>query len=372
MDEELVPTPLTMGAILADVDRQLADHPINVVTAPPEDERTDEDRAHLVRMDTHVRTIMASANSRLLALDTALGHTPPLTPLDEERIAAEVAAMYAYYYVDTSSDDEIPIDPVYEAKEHRPPTPYHVPDFPLSDSPSTHGSYTHDDITYALSAASIVSSRPPLSMPMMPTSEGSSSVEPGTATVVRTMHRDTNVSSPHRPRKLLKYETSDKTACYNACQIVDHTLATTCSGRSPPVVTIAETPPQWGQGPIHFVTTSLPVAPLAAAPPQWGHGSLHVDPAPVGQWQAFQWGDDQPHGPEPNTNHGPPGLAMLPLTPTLTKTSFPCLPTSKPAPPSKVAPPSTPRVLSVTPSTPRTHSRLGPFSSVSTAILMSR
>jgi hypothetical protein len=48
-----------------------------------------------------------------------------------------------------------------------------------------------------------------------------------------------------------------------------------------------------------------------------------------------------------NPNHGPPGLAMLPLTPTLTKTSFPCPPTFKPVPPSKAALQSTPRVLSV-------------------------
>ncbi len=95
-----VPTPLTVEAILADVDRQLADHPTDVATAPSDGgdvDTNDEDHAHLVRMDTHVRAIMASANPRLLALNTALGHTHPLPPLDEERIAAEIAAIYAYY-----------------------------------------------------------------------------------------------------------------------------------------------------------------------------------------------------------------------------------------------------------------------------------
>jgi hypothetical protein len=208
MDEEIVPTPLTIGAILADVDRQLADHPVNVVLAPPEDDLTDEDRAHQVRMDTHVRAIMANSNPRLLALNTALGHTPPLPPLDEERMAAEIAAMYAYYYVDTSSDEEIPVDPIYEAREHRPQTPYHVPDSPLSDSPSTHGSHTHDDITYALSAAFMASSRPTLPTPMMPTSEGSSSVE-------------SSASSSPRPRKLFKYANRDAVAICNPCRIAD-------------------------------------------------------------------------------------------------------------------------------------------------------
>jgi hypothetical protein len=115
---------------------------------------------------------MAEANPRLLALNTALGHTttsiplryeaisqamegssttpyeprdsrvedPPLSPLTIERINAEIAECYAYYYAETSSDDEIPVDPM---SEHRPPTPYHVPDTPPSDSPSTHHARRH-------------------------------------------------------------------------------------------------------------------------------------------------------------------------------------------------------------------------------------
>jgi hypothetical protein len=272
VDEEIVPTPLTVGAILADVDRQLAVHPVTIALAPPEGDPNDEDRAHLIRMDNHVRAVMANAYPRLLTLNTALGHTHPLTSLDEERIAAETAAMYAYYYADSSSDDEIPVDPIYEAREHRPQTPYHVPDSPFSDSPSIHGSHTHDDITYALSAASIASSRPSLPTPMMPTLDGSSSVESSSAPTP-------SASSPPRPRKLFKAATRD-------------------AAWPPPAVIIAETPPQWGRAPNHSVTISSLVPPLAAAPHQWGHG-LHVDPAPLGQWQTFQWGGDQPHGPDP-------------------------------------------------------------------------
>jgi hypothetical protein len=157
---EFVPPPLTVAAILADVDRQLADHPIDVATVPNDSDdvdMSDEDHAHLVQMDTHVRAIMAGANSRLLVLNTALAHAPPLPPLTDDNITAQIAEIYAYYYAETSIEDEIPVDPL---AEHRPPTPYHVPDSPLVDSP-----FTHDDITYALSTASIASSRPPLPTP---------------------------------------------------------------------------------------------------------------------------------------------------------------------------------------------------------------
>jgi hypothetical protein len=83
-EEEFVPPPLTVTAILADVDRQLADHLIDALTAPNRShdvDMNDDDHVHLVRMDTHVRAIMAGANSRLLVLNTALGHEPTSTPL---------------------------------------------------------------------------------------------------------------------------------------------------------------------------------------------------------------------------------------------------------------------------------------------------
>jgi hypothetical protein len=41
------------------------------------------------------------------------------------------------------------------------------------------------------------------------------------------------------------------------------------------------------------------LAAFVAAPPQWGHGPLHFEPASHVPWQAFQWNDEHPHGPEP-------------------------------------------------------------------------
>ncbi len=305
LEEEFVPPPLTVTVILADVDRQLADHPMDDVPAPSASgdvDTDDDDHAHLVRMDTRVRAIMAGANPRILALNTALGHAPtstpltrpyvttstprsdlgvryedisramegsnttpyeprdsrvedpPLSPLTIERINAEIAECYAYYYAETSSEDEIPVDPL---SERRPPTPYHVPDSPLSDSPSTQT--THDDITYALSKTSLVLSRPSLPTPITPTLEESSS------------------SSPHRPRRLFRYADDNKATGRS-------TPVTTRYARPPPAATISETPLQWGQGPIH----AHPAPQLAAAPSQWGQGPLHFEPTSVVPWQPFQ------------------------------------------------------------------------------------
>jgi hypothetical protein len=69
---------------------------------------TNEDDSNLARIDVHVRTILAAADSRLFALNTALGHSLPSLPLTDVDITAHIAEIYAYYYVDTSSDDEIP------------------------------------------------------------------------------------------------------------------------------------------------------------------------------------------------------------------------------------------------------------------------
>ncbi len=47
----------------------------------------------------------------LYALDTALGHRVtriPPPPLNESSIAENIAGIYAYYYVETSSEDEEP------------------------------------------------------------------------------------------------------------------------------------------------------------------------------------------------------------------------------------------------------------------------
>jgi hypothetical protein len=278
---------------------------------------SDDDHAHLMRMDAHVRAIMAGANPRLLALNTALGHTttstplryeaisqamegssttpyeprdsrvedPPLSPLTLERINAEIAECYAYYYAETSSEDECPVDPM---SERRPSTPYHVPDTPPSDSPSTHT--THDDTTYALSTTSLVLSRPSLPTPIMPTLEESSS----------STTAGTHQPSPHRPRTLFRATEEDASATRrNAATYARESPPTTRYGRPPPAVTITETPPHWEQGPIQLAPAPQPIAAFDAAPPQWGHGPLHFEPASHVPWQAFQWNDEHPHGPEP-------------------------------------------------------------------------
>jgi hypothetical protein len=56
-EEVIVPPALTVTAILADVDRKLADHPIAAPTTPngsDDVDMSDGDHAHLMRMDAHV------------------------------------------------------------------------------------------------------------------------------------------------------------------------------------------------------------------------------------------------------------------------------------------------------------------------------
>ncbi len=106
--------PLTVAAILADVDRQLADYPVG---HDAEDvEMSSADAHNLEIMDAYVRAILAGASSRLSILNTALGHDPSLTPrhtsspppLTDKTITANIAEIYAYYYNDTSDEDEVP------------------------------------------------------------------------------------------------------------------------------------------------------------------------------------------------------------------------------------------------------------------------
>ncbi len=262
--------PLDVAAILAGVDRQLADYPLETALASSDEsdfEMTDEDANLLERMDTHVRNILAGANPRLNALNTALGHNlarfhdPPPPPLTDDSITAHIAEIYAYYYDEASSEDEIPVEPL---AKHRPQMPYRIPASPLHDSPAT-----NDNITFDLSTASVTSSLYRLSIPtpMMPTptpimptvpDESSSS---SVVTSYSASSLETRAPSPYRPRTRLKLDNRKDSP------------ATTRSVRPRPETTITETPLQWGNGPIH------------------------VDPFPVDQWQVFQWGT-HPHGPE--------------------------------------------------------------------------
>jgi hypothetical protein len=107
-------------------------------------------------------------------------------------------------------------------------------------------------------------------------------------------------SSPHRPRKLFRFTEKDASATRrNAATPARDPPDTTRYGRPPPTVTITETPPHWGQGPIRLAPAPQPIAAFDAALPHWGHGPLHFEPASHVPWQAFQWGDEHPHGPEP-------------------------------------------------------------------------
>jgi hypothetical protein len=154
----VAPTPATVAAILADVDRRLAHYPsdddhivMNYGDATParsnEDHvvMTNEDDANLDKISTHVNAIMAGAASRLYVLNTALGHHLPPPPLTDADITAHIADIYAYYYADTSSDDDIET----LVAERRPLTPCYAPASPAS--PAQASSSTHDDITYSLS-----------------------------------------------------------------------------------------------------------------------------------------------------------------------------------------------------------------------------
>jgi hypothetical protein len=104
--------PLTVAAILADVDRRLANHPADYATGDVETSSSAADG--LERMDTHVRAILIGAQPRLSVLNTALGHDPSLfpgptsslPPLTDESITAHIAEIYAYYYNDSEEDDE--------------------------------------------------------------------------------------------------------------------------------------------------------------------------------------------------------------------------------------------------------------------------
>jgi hypothetical protein len=49
---------------------------------------------------------MAGAQSSLYVLNTALGHHPPLPPLTDDDINANIAAMCASFYAEISSDDD--------------------------------------------------------------------------------------------------------------------------------------------------------------------------------------------------------------------------------------------------------------------------
>jgi hypothetical protein len=169
----VAPTPVTVAAILADVDRRLAHYPRdddhivmtngNATPAPRADDHnvmkhgdatparsdhvvmTNEDDANLDRISTHVNAIMAGAASRLYVLNTTLGHHLPPPPLTDADITAHIADIYAYYYADTSSDDDIKA----LIAERRPLTPCYAPASPASSVRAS--SSTHDDITYNLS-----------------------------------------------------------------------------------------------------------------------------------------------------------------------------------------------------------------------------
>ena len=261
--------PLTVAEILADVDRRLATYPVEIsptihavdddaMTNEDDIEMTDEDAAHIARMDAHVRSILAGADSRLFVLNTALGHTPPPPPITDDELTKHIEEVYAYYYADTSSDDDIDALIAEGRNAHRPPTPYYVPASPVSPSP-TRGT-PHDDITYAMSTTSISSSRPSVPMPILPTfpdvSSSSSVVIPASASA-RDARESSCEPSPMHPRKLQKLDST----------------ATTRAARPH----------------IHTAGISAP----------WGDAPLHAEPAPVGQWQMFQWGNAGPHGPDP-------------------------------------------------------------------------
>ncbi len=261
--------PLTVADILADVDRRLATYPVeaapaihavdDVEMADEDDiEMTDEGAANIARIDSHVKSILAGADSRLFVLNTALGHNLPLPSLTDDAITAHIEEIYAYYYADTSSDDDIDALIAEGRNAHRPQTPYYVPASPASPSPTR--SNTHDDITYAMSTTSISSSRPSLPTPIMPTvsdvSSSSSVVIPASSSA-RDAREFSCEPSPVHPRKLRKLDSP----------------ATTRSARPP-----------------HHT---------AGVSAQWGDAPLHAKPAPVGQWQQFQWGNDVTHGPDP-------------------------------------------------------------------------
>jgi hypothetical protein len=189
---------LTVDEILADVDPSFRDED-DVGT-------TNEDEAVLARIDTYVRSVLAGATPRLDALNAALGHNLPLPPLNDDTINAHIAEINAYYYADTSSEDDT--DTIMaDATAHRPQTPYNAPPSPASPPP-TRGT-RHDDVTYALSNTSLAPSRSSLPTPIMPTVSDECS---SSSVVVPTSSSSMGAgeSAPLLPRQLRRYEKPDR------------------------------------------------------------------------------------------------------------------------------------------------------------------
>jgi hypothetical protein len=91
---------------------------VNVRDTDDDIEMSSADTENLAIMDAHVRSILAGASPRLFVLNTAALSVMHLRSfpnqrqrplLTEESITANIEEIYAYYYNDTSDDDEVPI-----------------------------------------------------------------------------------------------------------------------------------------------------------------------------------------------------------------------------------------------------------------------
>jgi hypothetical protein len=127
----------------------------------------------------------------------------------------------------------------------------------------------------------------------------------------------TTPSSPHRPRKLFKHANDDKTT-YRSAPV------TTRYARPQPVATIAETPPQWGQGPIHSAPAPPFVAAIVAAPPQWGHALFISNRLLLPHGKLSNGLTNNHTVPNQNLNRGLLSLPTLPRIQIRKTTSFPC------------------------------------------------
>jgi hypothetical protein len=238
---------------------------------------TNEDDANLERINAHVNAITAGAQSRRYVLNTALGHHLPLPPLTDADINANITAMCASFYAETSSEDDTEAiiadalnyagtssDDDTDARiahgrtAHRPQTPYYVPASPAS--PAHVSNFTRDDITYnlsdVLSHASLGSSRPSAPMPtsILPTvpveSRSSSVVIPPLSSAVHS-----GAPSPQRPRKLRRYE-------WPQPAFADRNRSVRPRPTPAPANAPLPDPPQWGDAPLHAEPRTMASVPM--------------------------------------------------------------------------------------------------------------
>jgi hypothetical protein len=316
------PPTLPISEILADINRQLIGHPGDAAPAPhAEVPSANAGQDTLAKMDAHVRSILAGNSSRLFALNTALGHNLPLPPLTEESIHNEIAEMYAAYYGGSSDDDEDEAETEVRWANLPHCTPQLSPETQTVPPPSTRPYVTtstpRSDLGIRCEAISQA-----MDEPRDTRATESSSSEPTLPTL--------------RPRASWMIDDGDERT--EAQADADWHRANTWLRTPPPTSFLSS----GSSVPTPIMPTPTPIMPTQPLPHEgaqhqpWGNGPPHVAIPPVAHgWQLPQWAahEGEPE-PEPQPRLGAPIAPPLMTRPTRIYTT-----TSKPVHPSKVAPP---------------------------------